>query len=71
MHLTFKIKKNGRKCLTFYIRPRSAVDSAQWDWVISQSLILSSSEFIWSLLLLLLEFTLKACRILASVESSA
>ncbi len=32
MHLTFKTKKNGPEFLTFYIRPRSAVDSAQWDW---------------------------------------
>ncbi len=31
MHLTFKTKKNGHKFLTFYIRPHSAVDSAQWD----------------------------------------
>ncbi len=28
-------KKNGCKFLTFYIRPHSAVDSAQWDWRIS------------------------------------
>ncbi len=32
VHLTFKTKKNGREFLTFYIRPHSAVDSAQWDW---------------------------------------
>ncbi len=25
-------KTNGHEFQTFYIRPRSAVDSAQWDW---------------------------------------
>ncbi len=38
MHLTFKEKKNGREFLTFYIRPHSAVDSAQWDWGIRVAL---------------------------------
>ncbi len=25
-------KRNGREFQTFYIRPRSGVDSAQWNW---------------------------------------
>ncbi len=36
VHLTFKTKKNGGEFLTFYICPRSAVDSAQWDWGIKR-----------------------------------
>ncbi len=36
MHLTFKTKKNGCEFLTLYIRPRSAVDSVQWDWGIRE-----------------------------------
>ncbi len=37
MHLTFKTKKNGCEFLTFYIRRRSAVDSAQWNRGIMKS----------------------------------
>ncbi len=32
VYLNFKTKKNGREFLSYYIRPHSAVDSAQWDW---------------------------------------
>ncbi len=39
VHLTFKTKKNECEFLTFYIRPRSAVDSAQWDRGIKTNII--------------------------------
>ncbi len=37
--------RNGREFETFYIRPRSGVDSAQWNWCIIGSLELNRSEF--------------------------
>ncbi len=40
MHLTFKTKKNGHEFLTFYIRPRSSVDSGQWDWGIKYIMVI-------------------------------